>query len=818
MFAKRKKIRSKESQRHNGCVWKLATRGALLCFAVLTLLHFSRMTQSFTSWHALKAAEQQLNLQLKGINDDLTAVMSNESRCFWKDLSLADTKLVVTSSHPISDGTAFLVLGDPKLVTCGDKGAYPARVLSLSDPYENNHFDIHRIDCPIGHAMRHGSNSCPALYSRDNVVPTGKKNIICLAPLYAADDKMARWLIEWMLYHQTLGFDHVVVPTVNVQGNSQTILEVLEKTGYVRIVPWGAQDTNGIVANNQVYEHGKLPAWNRCYLEYHQHAEWMLFLDIDEVLGVKTSLHHLLHWMLSNGNGKVGFSLSNSAILSVLEEPSSDRLLLDQYNRMEVTRLCPYNCGEFHQGRWKYFVQGSRDAINEILWTHSIQGLDYDRAMQLMVNIPEQEVAQVRHYQAHWYMHELEHNNLSISHFEAKPEPIHSTVLKKVKEQIDAKFNKIYKQSDPGLPWIKLHKTLPYGVLKMIQGELEPKTAASWVTECTPEQAECIVETFVGNATDSAEISSKIREMSACHHSKWIEKYYKTRSWESQVSSPFLVISVGCNKGYDAMDLAKMISRNPTFDKKAWRKVIENRVAKGLELKGAYCGADRPASFSLDIREGEKPRLGEFHCIEPMPATYGLVHDVSSELNLSKQGFVVTQAAMANISGTIQFPKALPAGEEAASIFMCNEEKNKNQCEDVPVYRLDDYVVSKIGIDAQHSPIDMLTIDAEGFDFDILISGMETLKRVQYLEFEYHEVGNWKDQNLLDATAYLQQQNFICYWAGRAGQLWRITGCTRVAPASNLYSPHQWSNIVCVKRSNKDLAIIMEETFLRTIA
>jgi FkbM family methyltransferase len=70
-------------------------------------------------------------------------------------------------------------------------------------------------------------------------------------------------------------------------------------------------------------------------------------------------------------------------------------------------------------------------------------------------------------------------------------------------------------------------------------------------------------------------------------------------------------------------------------------------------------------------------------------------------------------------------------------------------CENVVVSSLDSYVEQHVS----PYPIDYLSIDVEGFDFDVLLGGLnDTLPRVKYLEFEFNWMGSRKDQSLSDAV------------------------------------------------------------------
>ena len=64
----------------------------------------------------------------------------------------------------------------------------------------------------------------------------------------------------------------------------------------------------------------------------------------------------------------------------------------------------------------------------------------------------------------------------------------------------------------------------------------------------------------------------------------------------------------------------------------------------------------------------------------------------------------------------------------------------------------------------------------EGYDFDVLFGASSVLDRNHYLEFEYHEQGNWGKLHIQDAVRLLDGKGFTCYWAGK-NKLWRISGC-----------------------------------------
>lgn len=194
--------------------------------------------------------------------------------------------------------------------------------------------------------------------------------------------------------------------------------------------------------------------------------------------------------------------------------------------------------------------------------------------------------------------------------------------------------------------------------------------------------------------------------------------------------------------------------------------------------------------------------------MEPMPSTVGVLERAARELGLTDQGLVVTHAAISRLNGTIFFPLDVKAGVE--NIGIQNQKRSQHPAtQEVQVLSLDDYVAKYV---RGTGPINMLTIDVEGYDFDVLLGGSNALKRTQYLEFENNWVGSWGGQRLLDAVTMLDGAGFTCYWAGD-NRLWRLTQCWM-----DHYNLRFWSNVACVQRTQTELAARMESLFLQTLA
>ncbi|KAL7517987.1 hypothetical protein ACHAWX_002855 [Stephanocyclus meneghinianus] len=200
-------------------------------------------------------------------------------------------------------------------------------------------------------------------------------------------------------------------------------------------------------------------------------------------------------------------------------------------------------------------------------------------------------------------------------------------------------------------------------------------------------------------------------------------------------------------------------------------------------------------------------RDGEFHCIEPMPATFAALTNASRELGLAEsKKLILTNAAISTSSGVAHFPRA-NAGYEANGIHSC--QSKPHDCVSVPMYTLDEY--ARMFVQSK-GPIDVLQIDVEGWDYDVLFGAGSVLDRTNYLEFEYHKNGPWGNLHLQDVVKLLDRKGFTCYWAGVAN-LFRITSCY----FDEYDTWHGWSNVACVHRSLKTLSREMEEVFQSTI-
>lgn len=154
---------------------------------------------------------------------------------------------------------------------------------------------------------------------------------------------------------------------------------------------------------------------------------------------------------------------------------------------------------------------------------------------------------------------------------------------------------------------------------------------------------------------------------------------------------------------------------NPKFDKALWGN--QEGIKRGGP--GACKQANEP---QLELVFNESVRQGELlHCVEPMPATIQALQNAAGALDLDAlvDGFVITNAAIASGNGAGPFPKpsAAAVGREDLGLKSClGRKQRRGQCEEVPMFSLESFVEKYV---KSRGPINILSIDVEGFDFDL---------------------------------------------------------------------------------------------------
>ena len=253
----------------------------------------------------------------------------------------------------------------------------------------------------------------------------------------------------------------------------------------------------------------------------------------------------------------------------------------------------------------------------------------------------------------------------------------------------------------------------------------------------------------------------------------------QSSSSSSSSSTTFLALFVGCNKGYDALNALRMGSNDPIFDKSTWDDAMTyNNTVK---LHNDVCNEITNPQFDIpspgvlsssstineETENEEKMGFVQVHCIEPMPTTARELQRAAKQTGYDALGFIVTHAAMSKIDGHVAFPresKIVGVENKGISNTDCGKSSTgtttNEDCVNVTMYSLDTYIPTyipnNINKDEEEIPINYLSIDVEGWDFEVLLGGKQNaLKRVHYLEFEY----NWVSYTYFFVSFFL-----CCSW------------------------------------------------------
>jgi Methyltransferase FkbM domain len=320
-------------------------------------------------------------------------------------------------------------------------------------------------------------------------------------------------------------------------------------------------------------------------------------------------------------------------------------------------------------------------------------------------------------------------------------------------------------------------------------------------------------------------------------------------------ANPLTAIFVGCNKGDDAVSMLRKLSSDIRVNPDEYTKQLNQVAANSFNTTGARlirraCKGSDTSRHPI-LLSSDNPAEAQVYCIEAMPNTAALVLETTRRFPQWKSQLHVSHAAIGATNEIVQFPvhaiartkkgkKYLAVGSETYSVSYCLQQQNQktkgtphSKCTNVTMYTLDEYVRREVlksvdtknpaekGSDIQGTQkigdfiVDVLSVDVEGFDWDVLgLGGADyTLPRTRYLEFEYHGVGPWVHYNLTDVVKQLKDRfGFVCYYAGKR-ELWRITDCEQP-----YFNHHWWSNVACVNyHLQPRLATVMETMFQKQL-
>jgi hypothetical protein len=346
----------------------------------------------------------------------------------------------------------------------------------------------------------------------------------------------------------------------------------------------------------------------------------------------------------------------------------------------------------------------------------------------------------------------------------------------------------------------------------------------------------------------------------------------------SSVAQVIVGVTFGCNKGDDAVHMLAKLSGDRRIDVTTWQDTYAELAGGSSMMHGRACpehpmtliDTDHPLQQQQQQQQQRQPPVvhATMFCVEAGTKTAEILQRTKEVLGGPYlNSYVVTHAAMGPTSGVAYFPKMDLAGKESnglcdASVIdttssssslhnnntSSDHAPDNDSCERVTMYTADKYMDDVVDVHLlQHvdltesatptstdpatatntttattttstsdTLIEILSVDVEGFDWDVLGLGgaNRTLRRTKYLEFEYHLLGHWPRYDLSMVTETLwNEYGFVCYYAG-VDKLWRLTNCFQ-----QYFNVHSWSNVACVNPTlNRHLATIMESMFQRQLS
>ena len=205
-----------------------------------------------------------------------------------------------------------------------------------------------------------------------------------------------------------------------------------------------------------------------------------------------------------------------------------------------------------------------------------------------------------------------------------------------------------------------------------------------------------------------------------------------------------------------------------------------------------HSGADQATSNSEHIT---------VHCIEASHSSYLRLLRIRDSLPVAHASaqWRVHNIAMTKESGEVMF--TTDCGTELCHIEVSGEGRK------VKAYSVDDFVRDE-GI----QDIAILKIDTEGFDPDVISGALVTLEqgKADIVTFEYHGIGLWVETSLQSVVASLEVSGYACYLDG-SPTLTRLDAQCWHAD----YEFKSWSNVVCARKSLKELYTAFERLSFR---
>ena len=145
------------------------------------------------------------------------------------------------------------------------------------------------------------------------------------------------YIWEWVAHHKMIGFDNIIVFQNDSDDRTVEILTTLHDAGIIRY-----QDNSDVSSVHQIHAYIRASQF-----EEYKAAQWVMALDLDEFLCIKTpeaTLDSLISFMPESAdcitvNWKI---FGNSGLTELSDELVTQRFVLTELHRIVVNRLRPF--------------------------------------------------------------------------------------------------------------------------------------------------------------------------------------------------------------------------------------------------------------------------------------------------------------------------------------------------------------------------------------------------------------------------------------------------------------------------------------------
>jgi len=318
---------------------------------------------------------------------------------------------------------------------------------------------------------------------------------------------------------------------------------------------------------------------------------------------------------------------------------------------------------------------------------------------------------------------------------------------------------------------------------------------AKFPPQCTNEQYDVLKKQLPGSGceefqqkawlTQSCSFASKTICGNANPH--WFYDYIQQQKNVTEDNDDeditFRAIIVGCNKGYEAIELLRIASP-PSSDTNRyswidWKSEF-HKVDGSDKIDESL---DCPIVGTVPSNKNSLFKKQQVFCIEGYSKTFDQLKKTKDALGFGDELDLTHMIAASNLEVESQILKVYTKdriGESHVGISYWSKRcrKHPEDCTDTDTNSIDNWIKTKPSLMIDKPPIHYMSITAEGSDYDILRGTAQNLARIQYLDFGYHWNYRWNDKSLKDLIFRLKKKGFVCYWTGSDGErMWRISDC-----------------------------------------